>query len=85
MGSTQDYLLRTNYAVFFEREYLDGLTSVSWGLQHFGFETLDAARVCFNALRQSTDHISQRSRGFRDLRLSEKRNGVWHELERFDG
>lgn len=84
MGSTTDYLERTKFAVFFEREYLDGLTSVSWGLQHFGFETLDAARVCFNALRQSTDHISVRDRGFRDLRLSEKCGGVWKELERYD-
>lgn len=82
MGSTTDYLERTKFAVFFEREYLDRVTCVSWALQHFGFETLDAARVCFNVLRQSTDHISVRERGFRDLRLCEKRGGVWYELER---
>lgn len=69
-------LENTNFAVFFEREEVSP-NSLAWNLYHFGFQKFEDACCCYESLLLATNY----GRGFRNVQLKHKVNGVWREID----
>jgi hypothetical protein len=68
---------QTKFGVFYETETIGSGGFPVWTALFFGFETRRDAELLFELLQKATNHESRMVRGFRNLRLCEKHDGVW--------